>query len=86
MTVTLTTVVYYAVGYWSLFQWLAGPVASDTAEASSWDGLLHVSRTLGCWDSSRTPESVPSCGYLMQATVLLMLVLPAAAFISGEGQ
>lgn len=75
----------HAVGYFYFFSWLAEPVGERPFTAG-YDGLLSVSRTLGCWiqDNSKTTESAAGCRQLMHATLLAMVVLPVVLLISGE--
>lgn len=67
-----------------------GPLADDAVSAAAgsaaWDSLHSVSTFLSCW--VQTDESMESaagtCSYLMRATMLAMLVLPAVVFVSGR--
>ena len=76
----------HAVGYFYFFQWLAGPVF-QMSTVPSFEGLLDVSRTLGCWmPNSNTAADNANCTQLMYATLLALLVLPVVFLISGGCQ
>lgn len=91
ITSFLITLLSYpvVVGYWQLFVWLTSTqTAVFEGGDTTWDRFARVSSNLECWvqGDSALQERADTCSTLMQATVIAMLVLPAAAFISGRHQ